>query len=795
MSLKLIVRRKTCLAIALVLTALPHIVAADVSDASADSQSLSQLTEITVTATRRSESIDRVPISIAALSQNDMTVAGIKDIADVAEATPGLQFVTPVIPSTITTLSIRGLDSYTGPYMTGIYLDDTPLQGRLSSYGNVGSPMPLLFDLNRVEVDRGPQGTLFGSGSEAGTVRFITNDPSLTDFSGAMHGEYSYTEHGAPSYEIGAAAGGPIEQDTLGFRIAAWGRKDGGYVNLVDPLTQDVVDPNVNRDYKQAFRASLAFKVDDVRITPAIYYQEVRQGDSGWFNVAYSDPSQGKFNNEPFIPEASTDKWSLSSVKVEAYLPFADLTSTTSYMHRVVGLAVDFGSVFFPGPQTLPNGSPVPPGPTQGYGSSLAYDVPTSPADAVPSPSGQWDKVFTEEVRLASNQSNAFFTWVGGVFYQHHYQEDWQSSTQLFSGYVQDPATGLNVSPKPLNPPGTSVFYVDQKYTDQQIAAYGQGDFHFTSKLIATLGVRVARETSDFWVVAPTNTTAPLSADLTATPTTPRAALSYQVDPNTLLYLSASKGYRMGGGNGALKSTCPATAPTTYDSDYLWSYELGAKSKFFDNRMEIDASVFHVNWYHIQQLLNVSSCGLSYTANTGDAISNGFDLAMRAEVTRNLMLKLSVGYTDAYFTSNYYLPQTTVLAVQEGDKIGSLPEVAAPWNVNVSPEYKIPLSDGDVIHLSAQYLYASRNPGPFLSLIPGSPSYLPLEAQNPATNLVNARAGYTIGKMDLSLFANNVFNSHPILNRVSDGTVASVYQLYASTFVPLTIGLAINYEF
>ena len=146
------------------------------------------LQTIVVTATRRQESASDVPISINALTAHDLDQLDIKNLADVAAVTPGLQFATPVIPSTITTVSIRGLDSYTGPYMTGIYLNDTPLQGRLSSYGNIGSPMPLIFDLNSVEVDRGPQGTLFGSGSEAGTVRFITNEPSLQNFSGVGAG-------------------------------------------------------------------------------------------------------------------------------------------------------------------------------------------------------------------------------------------------------------------------------------------------------------------------------------------------------------------------------------------------------------------------------------------------------------------------------------------------------------------------------------------------------------------------------------------------------------------------------
>jgi len=769
------------------------------------------LQTIVVTATRRQESASDVPISIDALTAHDLAQLDIKNLADVAAVTPGLQFATPVIPSTITTVSIRGLDSYTGPYMTGIYLDDTPLQGRLSSYGNIGSPMPLIFDLNSVEVDRGPQGTLFGSGSEAGTVRFITNEPSLQNFSGSAEGDAEYTEYGAPSFEGGFAAGGPIESGTLGYRVAAWAREDGGYIDLRDPVTQALVKSNVNENNSEAFRAALAYQIGGVLITPSLYYQSVRRGDSGWFDAYYSDPSSGSFNNEPFLPEASSDKWTLPSLKAQADLGFAQLVSTTSYMHRVVDASLDFGSVFFPqygylGGAVLPT-----PGPGYGYNSPLAYDVPTSAADAVPSLTGQRDKVFTQEVRLASTDPQARISWVAGLFYEHHYQEDWQTSTQSFENVCNPvngcdpalpnptppnpPAPGLYSATGPFNPPNTTVFAVDQKYTDQQLAVFGQADFHLTSKWIATAGIRVSRESSDFSAYTPLSNPSLFTADLTQIPTTPKFALTYKADPDDLYYVSASKGYRMGGGNGALLSTCPFTAPETFKSDYLWSYEVGAKNKLFSDRMEIDSSAYHVDWHNIEQLLNVSSCGLSYTTNAGDAESNGFDLAIRAKPTENLYVSIGVNYSNAFYTKNVYVPGSTQLAIAEGDKIGALPEVIAPWNVTLTPEYRWPLANGALIHVSAEDLFTSRNPGPFMSLMYGAPSYLPLESQNPSTNILNLRAGYTVNDLDLTLFVDNALNSLPRLDKVSDGTEASVYQLYESTFRPLTVGLAFNYSF
>ena len=225
-------------------------------------------------------------------------------------------------------------------------------------------------------------------------------------------------------------------------------------------MTQALVKSNVNESNSEAFRAALAYQVGAVLITPSLYYQSVRRGDSGWFNAYYSDPSAGVFNNEPFLPESSSDKWTLPSLKAQADLGFAQLVSTTSYMHRVVDASLDFGSVFFPQYPYLGGAILPTPGPGYGYNSSLAYDVPTSAADAVPSLTGQRDKVFTQEVRLASTDPQARVSWVAGLFYEHHYQEDWQSSTQSFAN-VCNPVNNCDPAlpnPTPPNPPAPGLY-------------------------------------------------------------------------------------------------------------------------------------------------------------------------------------------------------------------------------------------------------------------------------------------------------------------------------------------------
>jgi iron complex outermembrane recepter protein len=734
-----------------------------------DSDSAIGLQEIIVTATRREQSIEKVPISVQALSQENMTERGIKDISDIAAVTPGLQFALPIgVVPTITAISIRGLNTDTGASTVGIYLDDTPIQVRLSALGNVGSPYPAVFDLNRVEVERGPQGTLFGAGAEAGTLRFITNTPSLTQSSGYAHAELASTEYGGLSEEVGVAYGGPIVADTLGFRISLWNRHDGGYVDRVNPLTGDVTDRNSNGRETTAAKAALTFQpVEGVRITPSVFAQWTNIDNTSLFYGYLSDASRGHFNDGTFTPAPSHDHFYLPSVKVEAGLPFADLTSTTSFMYRELDAKFDTSASFFGAAVT--DGHP-------GYGSPLGPDFPTSVLDSGPSTTGQTVRGVTEEIRLNSNNPAARVTWVAGIFLDHRSQFEYQNTHELA-----------------IDPTGGWVFNFTQLIKDTQAAAFAQGDIHLIPKLTLTLGERVA------WVkVQQSNTNGSgiqnagelpsvVSPTVTQTPSTPRVALTYELDDRNLFYVAVAKGFRVGGGNAPLPTGCNATPPSTYSSDYVWNYEIGAKNKLFDGRVQIDTSLFHIDWLKIQQLIPLS-CGLLYTANTGTAVSQGFDLALQTIITEHLGVDLNLGYVDAYYTKNVYDNYGNLL-IQKDDKTGLPPQVLAPWNATLSSYYKTPLPNGDSLHFNGEYQYQSRNPGPFITQIPG-PSYLPALGGNPAIHVFNLRGGYKTGPLDVSLFVNNVFNSHPLLG----GFTVDKLVTY-STLRPRTVGLTANYAF
>src|SRR6202051_3968874 len=276
---------------------------ASASDATAATEPAATggLEEIVVTATRREETISRVPISVMAFSQDMIDQKGIKDFNDVVRFTPGVSIDT----SGTNAISIRGISSSGGAGTTGIYIDDSPIQMRALGF-NPDDTLPKTFALDRVEVLRGPQGTLFGAGSEGGTVRYIMTQPSVTKESTYVRSEVSFTRGGEPSEEVGIAHGGPIIEDVFGYRASVWYRYDGGWIDRIDPTTLQTVDKNAN--HANTVAARLAFLIQPFeggRITPSVMFQNSRKHDFSTYWPAYTDVSSGNFKNA--TPERLAD--------------------------------------------------------------------------------------------------------------------------------------------------------------------------------------------------------------------------------------------------------------------------------------------------------------------------------------------------------------------------------------------------------------------------------------------------------------------------------------------------------
>src|SRR5579872_157613 len=265
---------------------------------------VAQIEEVIVTAQRREERLQNVPISVSVYNQSTMDVQGTRTIDDIARLTPAITFTRSANNNNAESsdIAIRGIASNAGAATTGIYIDDTPIQSRHLSFGSFNT-YPALFDLERVEVLRGPQGTLFGAGSEGGTVRFISPDPSLSRSSAYARSEMAATSHGDPVYEIGVAGGTPIIDDSLGIRASVSYRHEGGYVDRVNWHTGQLASDAANSNRTLTARIALKWAVaEGLTLTPSIYYQKRDVADtSAWWSIrpafAPGDPTNGQFNS------------------------------------------------------------------------------------------------------------------------------------------------------------------------------------------------------------------------------------------------------------------------------------------------------------------------------------------------------------------------------------------------------------------------------------------------------------------------------------------------------------------
>jgi len=739
------------------------------------------LQEIVVTATRRSEEESKVPISIVALDQAALSTSGIKSISDVANYVPGIQFDTSAGfgPNTNTNIAIRGVNSNIGTSTTGIYLDDVPIQTRILPLSNWGNPYPLLFDVERLEVERGPQGTLFGAGAEGGAIRFISPDPGYRTYTGTAHAELAFTQGGDPSYEGGVAVGGPIAVDTVGFRFSAWGRKDGGYVDRVDPFTNEIVEKNSNSTRSYVVRGALGIRPNGaITITPSVFAQGIRYNDSDAYFEYLSNPADNVYKNGRLLQQPATDNFYLPSLKIEGFLSIATITSVTAYFHRWGDLTLDATSF---------NGAIF--GPYVSYGNPLGPEYPARYSDAGPSYFKTKVDLFTQEIRASSIDENARLRWTVGAFYSQSSQTDTET---VISAFYAVNLFGM--------PPDEPLLFSQVTSKDTQIAGFAQIDYRITAPVTLTVGGRLSHNVAKFTQAQ----SGPLasqefpyaSGEQSETPFIPKVGLAYQATRSNLLYLSAAKGYRVGGANQPIPLAptpggCPLSEqPPPFDSDSVWSYELGSKNRLFDGRARLDGSVFYVDWRKIQQQIFLNSCAAGFIANTGSAVSKGFDLATEIALTEQVKVGLSVSYIDAYMTKTVTFDGAPI--VQAGDAVGSPPWVGSPWNIGGYAEYGFSLLS-DRAYVRVEDFYRSENPGPFNTQVPSSPLYAPEIPANPAHNQLSARFGLTHSAMNFELFANNLTNARPPLYRYQDTVTSTLFT--DTTLRPRTIGLTATYRF
>ena len=858
------------------------------------------LGEVVVTATRQADTVNRVPLSVTAVTQASIDKAGVKNLEELSRTVPSvtLRKSSEGSPS----IAIRGLSSTLGAPTTAVYLDDTPLQKRDipgATTGN-GTPLPALFDLERVEILRGPQGTLFGGSAEGGAIRFITPAPSLTKYSVYARTEASAMKGGDPSYEAGLAVGGPIIQDKLGFRASVWGREGGGYMDHVSIYDAHEVASNTNNTVSQAVRGALTWAASDrLRITPAYYWSQEHGEDSDvfWENVPAFTVNSGYFTNKgtvngvafnfadklyqggtygpynQFGPyktpvnlyldeksnarEASaprTTTISLPTLTFDYEFENMSVKAITSLLHdkttgysdpggfglRAAVLPTSTNSGFVSvASHTGPDVGTAVPG---GIGSA-ALTTPGFPTTYNELHYNQSRRALTQEIRFSSAANARPLSWVAGVFYSNAISNSHtftRASEEQLVKFIRgiDEAWLLGNTNFPDGNYSARIIHM----TENEVAAFGEANYFVTSKLKATAGVRLSRDTIKYDQAtgsavqgappgfvgtpgAPTTVTDPncginpvacngpgfhpfpnlpgddpytrFAGTQTASPINPKFGLSYQANDNDLYYVTAAKGYRAGGLNqpttsgncgpdlAALGLTGIGT-PLTYGSDSVWSYEGGAKLRLLNNKLQLNSSVFYINWKNPQ--LNVKlRCNQTYIINAGEAVSKGADVQAQGRLF-GVTVGISVSYTDARYTQDVILPAPAGVApnvfAQKGEQLG-----APKWQYALTAQYDFQVYGQYDAYIRGDYEYSSpyqRGVGP------GDVGYDAVIAKGAQTHYGNLRAGVNVKRWDVSAFVKNVTNSQ---DRLFQSHTAASSLINSSTFRPREIGLSASYRY
>jgi outer membrane receptor protein involved in Fe transport len=737
--------------------------------AAADSTALG---EIIVTAQRRAEDAKEVPMSLSVIGGAALENSHIEGFEDISRAVPGLSFQAGGGPG-LDTIEMRAVSSNSGSATVGIYLDDVPIT--VTNLYN-GAIEPRLFDLDRVEVLRGPQGTLYGASSMGGAIRFISNQPDLTTFGGSADALGSGTHHGGANYDAQGTVNVPLVAGVAAVRIGIDVGEDSGYIDNYT-LSNQRARRGTNDDKWTVLRLSGKIAADDsLTIIPAFFGEWEKTGDTSVFY-----PTVGLYEQQKEVQEPSTDNLRIGSLTITGQWDFGQFTSISSYVQQQFNRTED--GTFYNSAYLGYLIDQTPPGGIMNQGYQIG---------ALPGPVYTWVKtsIATQEFRLASTPaSDSGLSWIGGLFftdYKVHRQFNAYITdfTQTFERIYGIPPQDAGVFAGATFP-NDSVATDDTTEDEKQYAAFADVSYRFNPSLKATAGVRYSHAPTSFndyqggyfSIGVPS-----VSTRATFNATTPKFSLTYDATPETTVYASASEGYRIGGSEIYVSpSLCAAdlaglglaTAPQNFNSDSLWSYEAGLKGRFLDDTLSINLDGYFVQWNNIQQTVTLPTCGFTITTNVGNAQAYGPELEIDYKPVRDLTLGLSTEYTHDALTK-----VTSSVGASVGDRILNVPE----WMAALRADYSHPLADDVKGFVRADFDWTGPSNGAFA---PSNPDY-----SRPVYSVLNASAGVNLRGYEISVFAKNLLDDHKIIQHP-----ALLSEPEAYTVRPLTVGLNVKTRF
>jgi len=694
---------------------------------------------IVVTATKRTAStIQNTPIAIAALGGAELKSRGAMDFADFYHAVPGLA-VQDEGPGDKRYV-IRGINA-SGAGTVGLYLDEVVITGENSQDGGGQAPDIKLFDIDRVEVLKGPQGTTFGASSMAGTIRYITAKPDVTQWTGYIQSGLHATDGAALGIQTDGAVNIPLVKDKLAVRVA------GYYANLPGWISNRF-EKGANNETSKAGRVELRYKAtEDLTIDAMAMYQKMHQDSKDYYNTEDYGGNALPANyqaDEVRSPYDDTSK--IYNVTATYKRPFGTFTATGSRFVRDTGFVRDasLAADAFLG---------------------LAYDGAGRSALV----QDKHRKVDSAEARFASNFAGPVQILVGGFL---------QNEDRFFvSSWPLADATGNIAS----NPSELLDRTVNTKIREKAI--FGEVSYKILPSLTFTAGARwfdfKLSQTSQSLVAfgggAGTGAGAPLNSSDKGV--IGRFNLAWKVSDQTNAYIQIAQGYRSGGANDTTAAEIAhVTIPAGYNSDQLWSYELGVKNTLIDRKLYLNGAVYFIDWSNIQVSEQASSGTVSfgYTGNGGKAHVKGAEIELDARPLHGLRFTLNGNYSDAKLAEDNPIPSTGL----KGDRVPYVPQ----WTASTSLTYSAPIEQLGVkgeVGMDASYQGSSATE--FNQTID---NYYTLASYW----LVGAHAGVSQGPWSVNLNVTNLLNDRTTINY--NDIVPGVYPLGHYTNRPRTVILS-----
>jgi iron complex outermembrane receptor protein len=753
-------------------------------NAATNTPSDGELQEIVVTAEKRESTVQRIPFSITAISGAQLQQRGLSSLEDLAIQTPGIS-MKQFAPGE-TEYEMRGLPSNGGASATvGLYLNEIPMAAPANSFQGKAMIDPSLFDLERVEVLRGPQGTLYGAGSEGGTIRLITAPPVFNEFHAASQTILSGTTHGGFNWGESGMVNLPLVDNKLALRLVGSDSYNDGWIDRVvlnpfpigtggtcgwnvctrGAVTEaPVVSKQTDTNWERVLGGRAAVKyqpIDNLTIDLLFMYQGMHTGafpqvDSSGVSIDNLTHYQPNNIGSPFV-----DTFRVWGLDVNYDLGFARLTSASSAWNHTssfVGEDSEAGQVLF---ATFFN-------------------------DPAPNTYTQWVADHTEqtsqELRLASEGEGPFQWLVGGYFARFE---------SIASATAGNPATAyLSVGGAAANPEGIG-FDQRDPYVIKQYAAFSEESYKFTPALKATVGARYYTYSSELnssiaGLFAPSGNATPTlaSTKTSASGVSPKVNLSFEPSRDLTLYAQVSKGFRPGGVNYPPPANLCPGQNVTYDSEYIWDYEAGEKARFAGGRFMLNADLFYIRLHNVQQTLTLP-CSYVFSTNVGTGESYGPEVEFSAQITRELTFSINGTYTTAHIVAvNPSLAGSTIGATE--NLVSGIPLLNVPkYNVTGAIDYTIPLND--VVKFTARISATTTGPTYDVNYrVERLPSY----------TIADARVGLSSGRWEGVIFANNLTDkiAAMTINTLSYYAPTPAIDFPAVT-TPRTIGVQLNYKY